>query len=264
MTHGRAGVAWADDSAVWTGSPATLRKPTSARSDLVRRAQLSNLRGRSPRSASRRRSSSSSSTARSSRPTTTSSTAMGYTLDEIEGRHHSMFVDEPTPPSAEYREFWARLNRGEFQAGEYKRFGKGGKEIWIQASYNPILDATGKPFKVVKFATDVTAAKLQNADYAGPARRDRQVAGGHRVQSRRHDPRRPTTTSSTTSATARRDQGPAPQHVRRRRRTRRAPSTTQFWAKLNARRVPGRRVQARSARAATRSGFRRRTTRSSI
>ncbi len=83
--------------------------------------------------------------------------ALGYSLDEIQGRHHSMFVDPAERSSAEYREFWAKLNRGEYQAAEYKRFGKGGKEVWIQASYNPILDLNGKPFKVVKYATNTTA-----------------------------------------------------------------------------------------------------------
>jgi len=67
------------------------------------------------------------------------------------------------PPSeregAAYREFWAALSRGEYQAGEFKRIGKGGKEVWILASYNPLLDDSGKPFGVVKFATDVTAEK---------------------------------------------------------------------------------------------------------
>ena len=92
---------------------------------------------------------------------------LGYTLDEIRGRHHSVFVDERYRQSSEYREFWAALNRGEYQAAEYKRIGKGGREVWIQASYNPILDDKGKPVKVVKFATDVTKQKLQNADYAG-------------------------------------------------------------------------------------------------
>src|SRR5258707_8294348 len=67
-----------------------------------------------------------------------------------------MFVDPADRDSAEYREFWASLNRGNYQAAEYKRLGKGGKEIWIQASYNPILDLNGKPFKVVKYATDTT------------------------------------------------------------------------------------------------------------
>ena len=81
---------------------------------------------------------------------------LGYSLDEVKGRHHSIFVEEAYRLSADYREFWARLNRGEYQSAEYKRIGKGGKEVWIQASYNPILDLNGKPFKVVKFATDVT------------------------------------------------------------------------------------------------------------
>ena len=85
---------------------------------------------------------------------------LGYSLDEIRGRHHSMFVDPSERDGAGYREFWAALNRGEYQAAEYKRIGKGGKEVWIQASYNPILDLNGKPFKVVKYATDTTAQVL--------------------------------------------------------------------------------------------------------
>ena len=93
--------------------------------------------------------------------------ALGYSLTEIQGKHHSMFVAPSERDSSAYREFWATLNRGEFRSGEYKRFGKGGKEIWILASYNPILDDTGKPFKVVKFASDVTAEKLRAADFAG-------------------------------------------------------------------------------------------------
>jgi len=92
---------------------------------------------------------------------------LGYTLDEIKGKHHSMFAEASYATSPEYAAFWKRLNDGQFDAGEYKRIGKGGKEIWIQASYNPIMDDTGKPFKVVKYATDVTAQKLQTADYQG-------------------------------------------------------------------------------------------------
>ncbi|MGB9492505.1 MAG: PAS domain S-box protein [Terriglobales bacterium] len=92
---------------------------------------------------------------------------LGYTLDEIKGKHHSLFVDEAYRQSAAYKEFWAKLNRGEYVADEFKRIGKGGKEVWIQASYNPILDVDGKPFKVVKYATDVTEMKLKNADYQG-------------------------------------------------------------------------------------------------
>jgi methyl-accepting chemotaxis protein len=92
---------------------------------------------------------------------------IGYSLGEIQGKHHSMFVEPATRDSAAYREFWASLNRGEYQAAEYKRVGKGGREVWILASYNPILDEKGKPFKVVKFATDVTEQKLRTADLAG-------------------------------------------------------------------------------------------------
>src|SRR5881397_1795677 len=93
--------------------------------------------------------------------------ALGYTLAEIQGKHHSMFVDPSERGSPAYREFWARLDRGENQAAEYKRIGKGGKEVWILASYNPVLDEKGKPFRVVKFATDVTSQKLSTADLAG-------------------------------------------------------------------------------------------------
>ncbi len=92
---------------------------------------------------------------------------LGYTLGEIQGKHHSMFVEQAEKDSAAYREFWAALNRGQYQAGEYKRLGKGGKEVWILASYNPVLDENGKSFGVVKFATDITAQKLKNADLAG-------------------------------------------------------------------------------------------------
>ena len=93
--------------------------------------------------------------------------AMGYTLAEIKGKHHSMFVEQAMRDSAAYREFWAKLNRGEYQSAEYKRIGKGGREVWILASYNPVLDEKGKPFRVVKFAADVTKEKLSNADLAG-------------------------------------------------------------------------------------------------
>jgi methyl-accepting chemotaxis protein len=93
--------------------------------------------------------------------------ALGYSLPEIQGHKHSMFVEPAMRDSAAYREFWAGLKRGEFQVAEYKRIGKGGREVWILATYNPILDSNGKPFKVVKFATDVTQQKLKTADLAG-------------------------------------------------------------------------------------------------
>jgi methyl-accepting chemotaxis protein len=92
---------------------------------------------------------------------------LGYGLAEIQGQHHSLFVEPAARATSEYRMFWDKLARGEFDAGQYKRIGKGGKEVWIQASYNPILDMNGKPFKVVKYATDITADKLKAADYEG-------------------------------------------------------------------------------------------------
>ncbi|NYF34830.1 methyl-accepting chemotaxis protein [Stenotrophomonas sp. JAI102] len=92
---------------------------------------------------------------------------LGYTLEEIQGKHHAMFVDAGYAQSREYRDFWANLGRGEFEAGQYRRLGKGGREIWIQASYNPVFDSHGRPYKVVKFATDITAQKFQAADFAG-------------------------------------------------------------------------------------------------
>ncbi len=86
--------------------------------------------------------------------------SMGYTLEEIRGKHHRMFCDAQLVQSGEYAEFWSRLQRGEYLAADYKRIAKGGREVWIRASYNPIADASGKFVKVVKFATDVTKAVL--------------------------------------------------------------------------------------------------------
>ncbi|MFY9294323.1 MAG: methyl-accepting chemotaxis protein, partial [Methylorubrum rhodinum] len=82
---------------------------------------------------------------------------VGYRLDEVRGCHHRDFVDEAHAQSAEYQQLWEALRRGEYQSGVFKRLGKGGRPIWIQASYNPIFDADGKPFKVVKYATDITS-----------------------------------------------------------------------------------------------------------
>jgi methyl-accepting chemotaxis protein len=93
--------------------------------------------------------------------------AVGYTLDEVQGRHHSMFCEGPFAASEAYKQFWERLRGGHFEHGEFKRVGKGGREIWINASYNPVFDVDGKPYKVIKFATDITAAKLRNAEYEG-------------------------------------------------------------------------------------------------
>jgi methyl-accepting chemotaxis protein len=91
--------------------------------------------------------------------------AMGYQLDEVVGKHHKMFCDPAYTASAEYRQFWDRLGRGEFEQAEYKRLVKGGREAWISASYNPVFDNDGKPYKVIKFASDVTAERLRNAEY---------------------------------------------------------------------------------------------------
>ena len=93
-----------------------------------------------------------------------------YELDEIVGQHHRIFCDPDYAESAEYTEFWDKLGRGECHAADFKRLAKGGREIWLQASYNPVFDSDGKPIRVVKFATDVTAAKLQQAEFEGKLR----------------------------------------------------------------------------------------------
>lgn len=103
--------------------------------------------------------------------------AMGYTEQEVVGQHHSMFVDADYAASSEYREHWARLAAGDFLAGEYRRQGKGEREVWIQASYNPVHGIDGAPVRVVKFATDVTAAKRAAMENA----RMRQAVDGSQV-----------------------------------------------------------------------------------
>ena len=92
---------------------------------------------------------------------------LGYKLDEIEGKHHSMFVEPVVRDSAEYRQFWEALRRGQFQVAEFMRVAKGGQNVWILASYNPLLGSNGKPYKVVKFATDITALRIRSADFEG-------------------------------------------------------------------------------------------------
>ncbi|WP_321934108.1 methyl-accepting chemotaxis protein [Paraburkholderia sp. J8-2] len=95
---------------------------------------------------------------------------LGYTLEEVRGKHHRMFCDPDYVRTEAYRQFWDRLGRGEFDRGEYRRVGRGGREIWINASYNPVIDENGRPYKVIKFATDITAAKQQHAEYEGRLR----------------------------------------------------------------------------------------------
>ncbi|MET0155642.1 MAG: methyl-accepting chemotaxis protein [Rickettsiales bacterium] len=92
---------------------------------------------------------------------------VGYGAEEIVGKHHRMFVSPQYAESREYKEFWEKLRSGQFNAGEFRRFGKNGKEIWLNAAYNPIFNRAGKPYKVVKYATDITAEKYAFADFSG-------------------------------------------------------------------------------------------------
>jgi len=108
--------------------------------------------------------------------------AVGYTLDEIVGRHHSMFVEDSYRNTREYREFWAKLNRGEFTIGEYKRVGKGNREIWLQATYNPVVDSTGKPVKVIKLASDITETMLEKMKGEQEQQRLKQMIENTNVQ----------------------------------------------------------------------------------
>jgi methyl-accepting chemotaxis protein len=100
---------------------------------------------------------------------------MGYSLSEIKGRHHRMFADSAFASSPQYKEHWQKLGNGEFLAGQFQRFGKGGKEIWLQASYNPCIDQSGKVFKVVKYASDITVEKLDALKTAYEAARAQQM-----------------------------------------------------------------------------------------
>lgn len=93
--------------------------------------------------------------------------ALGYTLAEIKGQHHRTFVEESYAQSEDYKRFWDDLRQGKFQAAQFKRIGKGGREVWIEATYNPILGSDGKPYKVVKYARDVSATKQEYADLLG-------------------------------------------------------------------------------------------------
>ncbi|WP_420561658.1 methyl-accepting chemotaxis protein [Tepidicaulis sp.] len=94
-------------------------------------------------------------------------TTLGYELSEIMGKHHRIFVDARERDSHAYEQFWESLRQGKFQSAEYCRVAKGGNRVWIQATYNPIFDRLGRPYKVVKFATNITEQKLRNADYEG-------------------------------------------------------------------------------------------------
>jgi methyl-accepting chemotaxis protein len=93
--------------------------------------------------------------------------AVGYELHEIVGRHHRLFVDDEYAASDEYAEFWRILGSGRFHAAQYRRIANGGREIWIEATYNPMFDRQGRPYKVVKYATDITELKREQADLRG-------------------------------------------------------------------------------------------------
>src|ERR1700759_4918624 len=92
---------------------------------------------------------------------------LGYQLSEIVGKHHRLFVAPELRETTEYRAFWADLNLGKYKAGEFKRVGKGDREVWIQASYNPILDSSARPVKVIKFASDITSQKIRSMEDSG-------------------------------------------------------------------------------------------------
>jgi len=92
---------------------------------------------------------------------------MGYRIEELRGQHHRIFVDRSFAQSADYARFWEKLQSGEFDRGEYLRLAKDGSEVWLQASYNPVYDETGRLIEVVKFATDITEEKIRNADSRG-------------------------------------------------------------------------------------------------
>jgi len=94
-------------------------------------------------------------------------TVLGYSLEEVKGKHHRIFCEESYANSLEYKKFWEKLNRGEFDSGEYKRIGKNAREVYIQATYNPIFDLNGKPMKILKIASDVTEQKLMNSEFEG-------------------------------------------------------------------------------------------------
>jgi len=101
---------------------------------------------------------------------------VGYTREELRGQHHRLFVDPTERESPDYRDFWARLGRGEYHSGQFFRIGKGGAEVWLDASYNPVFDASGKLYKVVKYARDITRWRLRDAEH------DAQIAAIDKAQ----------------------------------------------------------------------------------
>src|SRR6185437_1474664 len=94
---------------------------------------------------------------------------LDYTAGELIGRHHSVLVEKGVEKTAEYAAFWDALRRGEFQQGEYKRMTRKGEPVWIRGNYNPIMDTEGKPYRILKIATDVTLARMQAQELAAQA-----------------------------------------------------------------------------------------------
>ena len=96
---------------------------------------------------------------------------MGYSLTDIKGKHHKTFCEPTFVNSSEYTEFWRKLNHGEFVGGQFKRLGKHGRVVWLEATYNPVYDVEGKLYKIVKFASDITdRVEKQEADAHGASK----------------------------------------------------------------------------------------------
>ncbi|MBN2865267.1 MAG: PAS domain-containing methyl-accepting chemotaxis protein [Thiotrichales bacterium] len=102
---------------------------------------------------------------------------MGYSLDEISGQHHRIFLDAEQANSTEYATFWQSLSAGEVLNGRYQRVDKSGNVVWLEASYNPVLDSVGKPYKVIKFATDITEQVIRDQDASAQLKAINKVMG---------------------------------------------------------------------------------------
>ncbi|WP_419759751.1 EAL and GGDEF domain-containing protein [Acidisoma sp.] len=96
--------------------------------------------------------------------------ALGYELEELQGKHHRILVDPSYRNSPGYQQFWESLGEGDYQGGEYRRIGKTGGEVWLQATYIPVFGKDGRAYKIIKLATDITAQKRKPSGYSGVAR----------------------------------------------------------------------------------------------
>ena len=102
---------------------------------------------------------------------------MGYSLDEISGQHHRIFLDAEQANSTEYATFWKSLSAGEVLNGRFQRVDKSGNVVWLEASYNPVLDSVGKPYKIIKFATDITEQVIRDQDASAQLKAINKVMG---------------------------------------------------------------------------------------